>query len=120
MIFPLLQTSLRKDAGSLLLVAGLSAAFADAALAQTAPFRFDEREYLRQNLPEKRVKPLNFDQSWRQDLERSGVLSRTGPYRFALPLAQIGENGPMLHFTYVPRTGAGSGVYLFFVRINLD
>lgn len=39
----------------------------------------------------------------RRDLDSAGILDRTGPYRFALPVASFGEKGPKLLFTYIPR-----------------
>jgi hypothetical protein len=67
---------------------------------------------------------LNLDSNaaLRRDLEKSGVLSRTGPFRVALPIASFGDNGPKLMFTYVPRMkdDAGSKVFMLFMRINLD
>ncbi|MFL6716575.1 MAG: hypothetical protein ACJ8G3_09460 [Burkholderiaceae bacterium] len=67
---------------------------------------------------------LNLKPSWRQDLEKSGALSRTGPYRVALPLASLGgNNGPKLVVTYLPRAREGLGAdrsVMIFLRINLD
>jgi hypothetical protein len=67
---------------------------------------------------------LNLKSSWRQDMEKSGVLSRTGPYRVALPLASFGgDNGPKLLMTYLPRARDGLGSdrsVMLFLRINLD
>lgn len=67
---------------------------------------------------------LNLKSSWRQDMEKSGVLSRTGPYRVALPLASFGgDNGPKLLMTYLPRARNGLGSdrsVMLFLRINLD
>jgi hypothetical protein len=65
---------------------------------------------------------LDRTSSLRRDLESAGVLSRTGPYRVALPLASLGEKGPKLLFTYVPRMkdGVGSKVFMLLVRINID
>jgi len=58
----------------------------------------------------------------RRELDSAGILSRTGPYRLALPLASFGEKGPKLLFTYVPRMkdGVASKVFMFVVRINTD
>lgn len=55
-------------------------------------------------------------------LNSAGILSRTGPYRIALPLASFGEHGPKLLFTYVPRMkdGTGSKVFMFFIRAEID
>jgi hypothetical protein len=67
---------------------------------------------------------LNLDTSgeWRRQLEKAGVLSRTGPFRVALPLASFGDNGPKLMFTYVPhmKDDAGSKVFMLFMRFNLE
>lgn len=67
---------------------------------------------------------LNLKSSWRQDLEKAGALSRTGPYRVALPLASFGgDNGPKLLLTYLPRARNGLGSdrsVMLFLRINLD
>ena len=67
---------------------------------------------------------LNLKSSWRQDLEKTGALSRTGPYRVALPLASFGgDNGPKLLLTYLPRARNGLGsdrTVMVFLRINLD
>lgn len=66
---------------------------------------------------------LNLASSWRRDLERSGALSRVGPYRVALPLASFGDNGPRLLLTYMPRARDGLGAdrsLMLFLRINLD
>lgn len=73
-------------------------------------------------LPHNMDKALDSNSELRRSLISSGVLSRTGPYRVALPLASFGENGPKLLFTYVPRMrdGAGSKVFMFFIRMNID
>jgi hypothetical protein len=67
---------------------------------------------------------LNLKSSWRRDLEKSGALSRTGPYRVALPLASFGgDNGPKLVVTYLPRARDGLGAnrsVMIFLRINID
>src|SRR5690348_4981590 len=52
-------------------------------------------------------KSLDMKQSWRQDLEKAGVLNRYSPYRVALPLMSFGDNGPKLLVTYVPRMRDG-------------
>lgn len=67
---------------------------------------------------------LNLKSSWRRDMEKAGALSRTGPYRVALPLASFGgDNGPKLVLTYMPRARDGLGAdrsVMVFLRINLD
>lgn len=67
---------------------------------------------------------LNLKSSWRSDLEKSGALSRSGPYRVALPLASLGgDQGPKLVLTYLPRARDGLGAdrsLMVFLRINLD
>ena len=67
---------------------------------------------------------MNLDSAgeWRRELEKSGVLSRTGPFRVALPLASFGDKGPKLMFTYVPRMkdDAGSKVFMLFLRFNVE
>ena len=67
---------------------------------------------------------LNLKSSWRRDLEKSGALSRSGPYRVALPLASFGgDNGPKLVLTYLPRARDGLGAdksLIVFLRVNLD
>jgi hypothetical protein len=65
---------------------------------------------------------LDVGSQWRRDLEKSGVLSRTGPFRVALPLVSFGDKGPKLMFTYVPRMkdDAGSKVFMLFLRFNME
>lgn len=65
---------------------------------------------------------LDTNSDLRRELYSAGILSRTGPYRVALPLASFGEKGPKLLFTYVPRMkdGVASKVFMFVVRINID
>jgi hypothetical protein len=106
----------------LLIVACAFAGSAATAMAQAEPsvsWDHDTRYQLSQ-----RNQDMTLDRtsSLRRDLESAGVLSRTGPYRVALPLASLGEKGPKLLFTYVPRMkdGVGSKVFMFLVRINID
>jgi hypothetical protein len=66
---------------------------------------------------------FNLRSSWRSDLEKSGALSRVGPYRVALPLASFGGNGPKLVLTYLPRMRDGMGAekaVMLFLRMNVD
>lgn len=59
---------------------------------------------------------------WRAALLRKGILSDTGPYRVALPLATYGDDGPRLLFTYIPRMkdGVGNRVLMFMIKADLD
>ena len=66
---------------------------------------------------------FNLRSSWRRDLEKSGALSRVGPYRVALPLASFGDKGPKLLLTYVPRARDGMGAdktVMLLLRMHLD
>jgi hypothetical protein len=66
---------------------------------------------------------FNLRSNWRSDLEKSGALSRVGPYRVGLPLASFGDNGPKLVLTYLPRSRDGIGsnkAVMLFLRINID
>jgi hypothetical protein len=66
---------------------------------------------------------FNLRSNWRSDLEKSGALSRFGPYRVGLPLASFGDNGPKLVLTYLPRPRDGLGAdkaVMLFLRINID
>jgi hypothetical protein len=68
---------------------------------------------------------LNLDtgSAWRRDLEKAGIISHTGPFRVALPVASFGgDRGPKLMFTYVPhmKDDAGSKVFMLFMRFNLE
>lgn len=71
-----------------------------------------------------RNQEMTFDKNsdLRRDLDSAGILDRTGPYRFALPVASFGEKGPKLLFTFIPRMkdGVASKVFMFVVRINID
>jgi hypothetical protein len=96
------------------------AGVAATALAQTEPsWNHDARYGLSQRNQDI---TLDMNSNLRRDMESAGILSRTGPYRFALPLASFGDKGPKLLFTYVPRMkdGVASKVFMFVVRINID
>lgn len=89
------------------------------AWSQSLQLRGDQNHYA---LSPPADKTLDVRESWRQDLEKAGVLSRNSPYRVALPLVSFGENGPKLLVTYVPRMrdGSGSKTVLLFLRFNID
>ena len=106
---------MRKLAKSILILGSLATCMA--AQAQNRVFRSVGADNYADVTPS-----LNVDTSLRKDLERAGVISRTGPFRVALPVARFGENGPKLMFTYVPhmKDDAGSKVFMLFMRFDLD
>jgi hypothetical protein len=66
---------------------------------------------------------FNLRSNWRSDLEKSGALSRIGPYRVGLPLASFGDKGPKLVLTYMPRVRYGMGTnkaVMLFLRFDID
>src|SRR6476619_553511 len=107
---------------SLVIAAYTLAAAASAAGTQTRPL--DSWSLEASNSLSPHGPGMNLDRKTELDryLRSSGILSRTGPYRVALPLASFGTNGPQLLFTYVPRMkdGGGSKVFMFFIRMNID
>lgn len=58
----------------------------------------------------------------RYGLERAEAPDPDGPFGSGLPLATFGSNGSRLLFTYLPRMkdAATSGVFMFYIRMNLD
>lgn len=57
-------------------------------------------------------------EDWRKSLEQNGIIDRSqaAPYRVALPLANFGEKGPKLMFTYAQKNKAP----LLFIKLELD
>jgi len=61
---------------------------------------------------------------WRLKLEREGYIDRSlpRPYRYAIPITDLGSKDAKLMFTYTPRTpdSACSRCFLLFTKIRLD
>jgi hypothetical protein len=57
-------------------------------------------------------------EDWKKNLEQKGILDRSlpAPYRVALPIANFGDKGPKLMFTYAPSTKAPT----VFIKLELN
>lgn len=106
----------------LVMLACAFAGGAATAVAQTQPMRSWDQETRYGPSQRNQDTTLDRNSDLRRDVDSAGILNRTLPYRFAMPLASFGENGPKLLFTYVPRMrdGVSSKVFMFLVRINID
>ena len=111
-----------KSGRFLLIVACTFAGSATTAVAQNEPPQAWDQKTRYELSQRNQEMTLDRKSDLRRDLDNAGILNRTGPYRFALPVASFGEKGPKLLFTYIPRTkdGVASKVFMFVVRMNID